>query len=138
MTNEHTTHDQGTSAATVAPERPPASARPQRKAEPQRPRLWHVVLLDDDEHSYEYVIAMMQTLFGHPLERAFQIAQKVDAEGRAVCLTTHREHAELKLKQIRGFGADPLIASCVGAMGALLEPADYDGDGEGGGDGAGR
>ncbi len=99
------------------------------KPETKRPRPWNVVLLDDDQHSYEYVIAMMERLFGHPKERAFQIAKRVDAQGRAVVLTTHREHAELKVQQIHGFGADPFIASCLGSMSAVLEPADVGADG---------
>ncbi|HRQ73251.1 MAG TPA: ATP-dependent Clp protease adaptor ClpS [Phycisphaerales bacterium] len=98
------------------------------KPETKRPRPWNVVLLDDDQHSYEYVIAMVQRLFGHPKERAFQIAKRVDTQGRAVVLTTHREHAELKVQQIHGFGADPFIASCQGSMSAVLEPADIGGD----------
>lgn len=97
------------------------------KPETKRPRPWNVVLLDDDEHSYEYVIAMVQRLFGHPTERAFQIAKRVDSQGRSVVLTTHREHAELKVQQIHGFGADPFVASCRGSMSAVLEPADLGG-----------
>lgn len=102
---------------------------------PQRPWLWNVVLLDDDDHSYEYVIKMMQSLFHHPLERAVQIAQEVDRTGRAIVLTTHKEHAELKREQVHGFGVDKLIASCVGSMWATIEPAiagaDDSGDGAG-------
>jgi len=98
------------------------------KPETKRPRPWNVVLLDDDEHSYEYVIAMVQRLFGHPTERAFQIAKRVDSQGRAIVLTTHREHAELKVEQIHGFGADPFVASCRGSMSAVLEPADLGGE----------
>lgn len=103
---------------------------PQTQTKPavKQPRLWNVVLLDDQDHTYEYVIDMMQRLFGHPLEKAFRIAQKVDEDGRAVCMTTHRELAELKREQIRGFGADVLIAGCSGSMSALLEPADLGGD----------
>lgn len=101
------------------------------KPETGRPRLWNVVLLDDDEHSYEYVIAMVQRLFGYPTERAFQIAKRVDTQGRAIVLTTHREHAELKVQQIHGFGADPFIASCRGSMSAVLEPADLGGEDDG-------
>ena len=93
----------------------------------KRPVPWNVVLLDDDAHSYDYVIQMMQELFAHPLERAFQLAQKVDSEGRVVCKTTHKELAELKREQIHSFGRDALIAGCKGAMSAIIEPAEFDG-----------
>jgi ATP-dependent Clp protease adaptor protein ClpS len=106
------------------------------RADPRtrRPRLWNVVLLDDQDHSYEYVIEMVQAVFGHSLERAFQIAKTVDSEGRAVCMTTHRELGELKVEQITCRGADRLIASCSGPMTAILEPAECGGDDDGGGD----
>lgn len=90
--------------------------------------MWNVVLLNDDDHSYEYVIKMVQQLFHHPLEKAFIIAQTVDTAGRAVCLTTHKEHAELKRDQVHAFGPDRLIASCKGAMSAVIEPAEGEGD----------
>ena len=102
------------------------------------PRQWNVVLLDDQDHSYEYVIRMMQTLFGHPVEKAFKIAQTVDQDGRAVCKTTHKELAELKRDQILAFGRDPLMATSKGSMTAIIEPAEFGGeDDETGGSGGG-
>ncbi len=88
------------------------------------PRQWNVVLLDDDDHTYEYVIRLAQEIFGHPVEQGFQIAKQVDKEGRAILVTTHRELAELRVEQITSFGRDPLMARSKGAMTALLEPAD--------------
>jgi ATP-dependent Clp protease adaptor protein ClpS len=105
-------------------------SRPETRSQPrvEKPRLWNVVLLNDDDHTYEYVIEMMQKLFAHPVERAYQIAKRVDADNRAVCLTTHLEHAELKLEQIHGFGRDVFVSDCSGSMSALLEPADFGGE----------
>ncbi len=94
----------------------------------ERPWLWNVVLLDDDDHSYDYVINLSRKLFAHPVERAFKIAQKVDSQGRAILLTTHKEHAELKVDQIHSFGRDRMISSCEGSMSAILEPAEFSGD----------
>ncbi len=96
--------------------------RPQRKQKPKRQPRYHVVLWDDNDHSYEYVILMMQQLFGHSLERGFQIAKEVDSAGKAICLTTTKEHAELKREQIHAFGKDSLIARCKGSMSASIEP----------------
>lgn len=98
------------------------------RTETKQPWLWNVVLLDDDDHSYEYVIRMMQNLFAHDVEKAFTIAQRVDNDGRAICMTTHKEHAELKREQILAFGRDPLMAVSKGAMSAIIEPAEFDGD----------
>ncbi len=99
--------------------------RPAPAAErcPRHPSLWNVVILDDDDHTYEYVIKLVQTLFGHPLESAFELAKTVDRVGRAICMTTHKELAELKVEQVRGFGADPMLATSAGSMSVLMEPA---------------
>ncbi|MEM1330451.1 MAG: ATP-dependent Clp protease adaptor ClpS [Planctomycetota bacterium] len=111
--------------------RPDTQCETRDRRDSEQPKQWHVVLLDDDHHSYEYVIVMMMELFAMPPERAFQVAQSVDGQGRAVCITTHREHAELKQEQVMGYGADPLIASCQGAMTCVLEPAEFEGDEDG-------
>lgn len=93
------------------------------------PVPWNVVLLNDESHTYEYVIRMMQELFGHSPEKAFKMAQTVDNEGRVVCLTTHKEHAELKQEQIHSFGRDVLMGEeSVGSMTAIIEPAEFGGD----------
>ena len=93
-----------------------------RAQKPKRQPRYHVILWDDDDHSYEYVIGMVRKLFGHDVERGYKIAKEVDARGRAICLTTTREHAELKRDQIHSFGKDSLIARCAGSMTASIEP----------------
>jgi len=89
---------------------------------PKRQPRYNVVLWDDDDHSYEYVVLLMRQVFGHAFEAGFGIAKEVDASGRVVCLTTTREHAELKRDQIHSFGKDILIARCQGSMTASIEP----------------
>ena len=85
---------------------------------------YHVILLNDDDHTYDYVIVMLKDLFGHPLEKGFELAKEVDRSGRAVVLTTTREHAELKVDQIHAYGPDPNIERCKGSMSAVAEPAE--------------
>ncbi len=96
--------------------------REKGKKKPKRQPRYHVILWDDQEHSFEYVIIMLQKLFGFPVEKGFQIAQEVDARGRAIVLTTTREHAELKRDQIHAFGKDPQLSTCKGSMSASIEP----------------
>lgn len=85
---------------------------------------YNVILLNDDDHSYEYVIEMLKALFGHPVEKGFQLAKLVDTTGRAIVCTTSLERAELKRDQIHAYGADPRIQRCKGSMTAELEPAE--------------
>ena len=81
-----------------------------------------MVLWNDNDHTYQYVVAMLQKLFGHPPEKGYLLAKEVDSQGRVIVLTTTKEHAELKRDQIHGFGADRLLARCKGAMSASIEP----------------
>jgi ATP-dependent Clp protease adaptor protein ClpS len=104
------------------PEKTTAKPTPDA-AKPKTLPPWNVVLLDDDHHTYDYVIEMLINLFGHSLERAFKLARGVDRDGRAVIFTTHRELAELKREQILDFGEDPRISHCPGPMSAMIEPA---------------
>jgi len=92
----------------------------------KRPRLlppYHVVLLDDDDHTYDYVIRMLRELFRMSVEEAYLRAVEVDTAGRAVVDTTTKERAELKRDQIHAYGRDKLIDRCKGSMSALIEPA---------------
>ncbi len=84
---------------------------------------YHVILHDDDEHSYDYVILMLQKLFGKSLQDAGAHAVEVDTTGVTVVDTTTLERAELKRDQIRSYGADPLITASGGSMHASIEPA---------------
>jgi ATP-dependent Clp protease adaptor protein ClpS len=94
------------------------------KPKPRQLPPWNVVLLNDDDHSYQYVIEMLRVVFNHPDERGYQLAKEVDSAGRVIVLTTHREKAELKRDQIHAYGADKTIAACKGSMSAIIEPAD--------------
>jgi ATP-dependent Clp protease adaptor protein ClpS len=100
---------------------PEVEKTPEEKKKRKRQPRYHVVLWNDDDHSYEYVIEMMKDLFGHPVEKGFQIAKEVDKKGKSVCLTTTLEHAELKRDQIHAYGKDKLIARCKGSMSATVE-----------------
>ena len=86
----------------------------------QQPRQ-RVILWDDNDHTYQYVIAMLQKLFAHSAEKSYQLAKEIDVTGRAVVLITTKEHAELKRDQIHACGADRLIARSKGAMSASIE-----------------
>jgi ATP-dependent Clp protease adaptor protein ClpS len=95
----------------------------QEKTDQKRQPPYNVILLNDDDHSYDYVIGMLQQLFGYPPEKGFLMAEEVDKTGRVIVLTTSMEHAELKRDQIHAFGPDPFIVRCKGSMSAEIEPA---------------
>jgi ATP-dependent Clp protease adaptor protein ClpS len=102
---------------------PSRKLKEQEEQKTKRQPPYNVVLLNDDDHSFEYVIAMLQQLFGYPREKGYQLAYQVHTQGRVIVLTTTLEHAELKRDQIHAFGPDPLIDRCKGSMSAEIEPA---------------
>ena len=104
----------------------PVQAEPKPAQAKKRGRLplWNVILLNDDDHSYPYVITMLRALFGYTEERGYQLAKEVDSSGRVILMTTHKEQAELKRDQIHAYGADIRIASCKGSMSAVIEPVE--------------
>jgi ATP-dependent Clp protease adaptor protein ClpS len=105
---------------------PPTATLPETATEQktQRQPPYHVILLNDDDHSYEYVIEMLKALFGYPVEKGYQLAKIVDTKGRAIVCTTSLERAELKRDQIHAYGPDPRIPRCSGSMTAIIEPAE--------------
>ena len=82
------------------------------------------MLLDDDDHTYDYVMEMLGVIFLYAQEKAFMLAREVDETGRVIVLTTHMELAELKRDQILGYGADPRMSSSHSSMRAIIEPAE--------------
>ena len=84
--------------------------------------LYHVILLDDDEHTYDYVVEMLQALFFLPVETAYQHAVEVDTKGRTIVITCERPHAEFARDQIHGYGADPRMPKSKGSMKAVIQP----------------
>jgi ATP-dependent Clp protease adaptor protein ClpS len=85
--------------------------------------LFNVVLLDDDDHTYDYVIEMLCKIFLLPPERAFKNAVEVDTVGRTIVMTCEREQAEYGRDQIHAYGADPRMTRSKGSMSAIVEPA---------------
>ena len=84
---------------------------------------YHLILLDDNEHTYQYVIAMLGSVFGYAPEKGFAIACVVDKDGRAILMTGKLDDVKLKQDQIHGYGADPAMPESKGSMSAVIEPA---------------
>lgn len=83
--------------------------------------LYNVVLIDDDQHTYQYVITMLCTLFEAGIEMAYLMARAVDTDGRVIVYTAGRETARRKRDAIKGFGPDPLLPHSTGSMHAVIE-----------------
>jgi len=85
--------------------------------------LYRVVLLDDNDHTYDYVIEMLQHIFIFSLEQAYRHAEEVDRCGRTVLITCELPEAEFARDQIHAYGADWRLPRSQGSMSAVIEPA---------------
>lgn len=86
-------------------------------------RLYNVVLLDDNTHTYDYVVEMLAKLFLMSFTEAFAHAVEVDTTGRTIVITCELEHAEFARDQIRAYGPDWRMPESKGSMAAVIEPA---------------
>ena len=86
-------------------------------------KLYHVIILNDDEHSYEYVIEMLQSVFG--ISNAAAIAHTIEADttGSSIVLTCGLEEAERKRDGVHAYGPDWRMPNSRGSVAALVEPA---------------
>jgi ATP-dependent Clp protease adaptor protein ClpS len=72
-----------------------------QKVEP--PRLYQVVLLNDDYTPMEFVVQVLQQFFSKGREQATQIMLKVHREGKGVCGVYPRDIAATKVDQVTEF-----------------------------------
>jgi ATP-dependent Clp protease adaptor protein ClpS len=99
---------------TVVPARP----KPRTAQKPKQLPPFHVIILNDDHHSFEFVIHVLRQVFGFPVERAFELTHEAHSRGRAVVWTGPKEVAELKADQIKTFHERDL-----GPLDCVIEPA---------------
>jgi ATP-dependent Clp protease adaptor protein ClpS len=67
------------------------------------PRMYKVVLLNDDYTPMEFVIDVLQRFFSLDTEQATQIMLKVHNEGRGVCGIFPKDIAATKVEQVTAF-----------------------------------
>lgn len=82
-----------------------------------------MILLNDEDHTYDYVVEMLQKIFGMTEARAFSHAVEVDTKQTTILLTCELEKAELKRDQIHAYGPDWRMPRSLGSMAAIVEPA---------------
>jgi ATP-dependent Clp protease adaptor protein ClpS len=106
----------------VMPGTTPKTGERIEQAPDLEPRF-HLVLLDDNDHTYEYVIELLGHVLGYGPEKSFALARVVDTQGRAIIETDSHERVTRHQRQIHAYGADPRIPRCKGSMSAIIEPA---------------
>jgi ATP-dependent Clp protease adaptor protein ClpS len=71
----------------------------EQKVEP--PKLYQVVMLNDDFTPMEFVVLVLQEYFLHDLETATQIMLKIHHEGRGICGVYSKDIAATKVELVQ-------------------------------------
>ena len=70
------------------------------RARVKPPPLYKVLLLNDDYTPMDFVVVVLQTVFGMSREKATQVMLQVHREGMGVCGTYTSEVASAKVDQV--------------------------------------
>src|SRR5262245_40280941 len=85
--------------------------------------LYHVIILNDEEHTIEYVVEMLQVAVGLSASRALACTLEADSTGSSIVCTCALEDAEGKRDRIHAYGPDWRLPHSHGSVAALIEPA---------------
>ncbi len=72
------------------------------KPEIKQPPLYRVVLINDDYTPMEFVVNILESIFGMERTRATQVMLEVHTKGKGVCGVYNFEIAETKVAQVMG------------------------------------
>lgn len=79
------------------------------KVKDPTPKLYpqfNVIVHNDDDHTFQYVVVAMQKVFKYSLEKSAELTIAIHEKGLAIVWTGSKEVAELKEEQIRSLGPD--------------------------------
>ncbi|CAA0088782.1 ATP-dependent Clp protease adapter protein ClpS [Zhongshania aliphaticivorans] len=83
------------------------------KPELKKPRMYAVVLLNDDYTPMEFVVEILEDFFYLDRQRATQVMLAVHTKGKGVCGVFTKDIAETKAAQVNQYARDnghPLLA----------------------------
>lgn len=95
----------------------------EEKSSVQTQPLYHVIILNDDDHTIEYVVEMLQAVVGLSAGDALARTLEADGTGSSIVRTCALEEAEMKRDSIHAYGPDWRLPHSRGSVAALVEPA---------------
>lgn len=101
---------------------PVVRPKTRKKRKTRRIPPYNLILLNDDDHSMEFVIEVLVKVFGYPLEKCVQLMFEAHETGRAIIWTGPKEVAELKQEQVVTF-SEKRPGRDLGPLGCEIEPA---------------
>jgi ATP-dependent Clp protease adaptor protein ClpS len=83
-----------------------AVVKPRTKVKPktQRPKLWKVILLNDDYTPREFVVQVLKAVFRMNAERAYHVMMTAHRRGACVIAVYTKDVADTKAKEATELG----------------------------------
>ena len=72
----------------------------------KKPRMFRVLLVNDDYTPMEFVVMVLQRVFKLPHDQAVQVMLKVHSEGAGVCGVFRAEVAETRVREVLGLARE--------------------------------
>ena len=89
----------------------------------EKEKLYHVIILNDEEHTVEYVVEMLQAIVRLSASAALACTLEADSSGSSIVYTCGLDEAENKRDLIHAYGPDWRMPHSRGSVAALVEPA---------------
>ena len=84
-----------------------------QEMETEKPTLYRVILINDDFTPMEFVVFVLQTVFGHTHQKSTEIMMTVHTTGKGVCGIFSKEIAEMMSFEVNTMAKDhghPLLS----------------------------
>src|SRR5262249_53084025 len=84
---------------------------------------YNVILENDDHHTMEFVLDVLQKALGYDQPKSYQLMMLAHETGRSIVWTGSKEVAELKAEQMTSFHETLTNGRKLGPLGVRIEPA---------------
>jgi ATP-dependent Clp protease adaptor protein ClpS len=83
---------------------------------PDESAEYDLVILNDDTHTFEYVIGLLHDLFGVPWDDGFGMTETIDYRGERVVFTGTWQGVMQKRAEVIAYGPDPWLPNSTGPL----------------------
>jgi ATP-dependent Clp protease adaptor protein ClpS len=97
-------------------EAPEAGVETESETDARAERACKVLLYNDEEHTYDYVVEMLSHACGLTREKAFRCAVEVDLTGRTIVYFGTRPACKAVAEKIRAYGPDHRLPQSMSSM----------------------
>ena len=91
------------------------------ETQPQTSEPCNVILFNDEEHTYDYVVEMLTHASRLSRENAFRCAVEVDLTGRTIVHYGTRDECEGVVTRIKAYGPDHRLPQSMNSMNAEIQ-----------------